>query len=66
MDHVEKPPSGIMPRNIWQDKVSRERIAALLDAMERFTRSSRAVPEEWIAELRELIGAQPSDPAGGE
>lgn len=55
---VEKPPLGVMPRKLWEEKVGRERTAALLGAIERFTRASRTIPEEWIVELRSLTGTE--------
>lgn len=54
----EKPPIGVMPRKLWEEKVANERIADLLSAMERFSRTSRTTPEEWIDELRCLTGAE--------
>jgi len=49
------PPIGIMPRNIWRDKVTSERVNALLDAMERYADAGKSVPLEWLKELRELL-----------
>ncbi|MDO4802745.1 MAG: hypothetical protein Q4A15_11325 [Prevotellaceae bacterium] len=47
----EKPPLGLMPHYIWVDK----RIAEILAAFERYSNAGKAVPVEWIEELRKLI-----------
>ena len=50
----EKPPLGIMPRYIWNTR----RMADILDAMERYTNARKAIPVEWLIELRELINSE--------
>lgn len=47
----EKPPIGIVPHFIWVDK----RILEILEAFERYSNAGKAVPVEWVTELRKLI-----------
>lgn len=43
----EKPPLGIKPQSIW----IASRVDEILQAMLRYRRSQRQIPEEWIVEL---------------
>lgn len=54
-----QPPLGIMPRQIWEEKVVRERVAALLDAIERYSKAGQPIPIEWVEELKERTTQQP-------
>ena len=47
----DKPPIGIMPRYIHNSN----RMVEILDAMERYSKSSRSIPVEWVVELKDLI-----------
>ena len=44
-------PLGIEPRTQWE----RLRVDAILCAMERHAKAGRAVPIEWVEELRGLV-----------
>lgn len=48
---LERPPHGLTPRYIIRGK----RINEILLAMERYSSVERAIPLEWVDELRELI-----------
>lgn len=50
VEECEKPPLGLKPRWVHDE----QRMNAILNAMERFTESNKAIPKEWIAELGEL------------
>ena len=45
------PPLGLMPKHIWDSK----RINDILSAMERYSEADKAIPVEWITELRTLL-----------
>lgn len=47
---VEKPPLGVMPRDIWNCK----RRTELADAMQRYLEAGKLVPKEWMDEYTEL------------
>jgi hypothetical protein len=47
----ERPPLGIMPRYIWNEK----RLEDLRDAIYRYISAVRPVPAEWIEEYNELL-----------
>lgn len=49
--HCEKPPLGIVPRYIWEEKRRDE----LVKAMNRYTAAGCRVPPEWIAEYNALV-----------
>jgi hypothetical protein len=51
----KKPPIGLMPRTIWVEKTSRERLLQIADAMYRYGDAGRAIPLEWILELGLLV-----------
>ncbi len=50
MSDNEKPPIGLIPRSIHDQK----RALEILEAMQRYVRSHKAVPKEWIEELSQL------------
>jgi hypothetical protein len=43
----EKPPLGIMPRNVWVAM----RVDELWQAIDRYRETEKQVPEEWLEEL---------------
>lgn len=47
---AEKPPLGLTPRRV----VSQLRAKEIILAIERYSKAARPIPEEWIAELKEL------------
>lgn len=66
MEHVkkEKLPLGLMTKWRWEEIVKEqgtillearwERIGQILDAMDRYSRATKRIPEEWMEELREI------------
>lgn len=48
-----KPPLGIMPKNIWKLK----RIKEISDAIKRYLMVRKIIPKEWMEEYNELIGS---------
>ena len=57
----EKPPLGLRPRSI----VTSLRIQEIIEAMQRYSVSSKPIPPDWIAELNELARCHdlPSPPS---
>lgn len=51
---MDKPPLGIMSKTIHDQR----RAIALLEAMERYVDMDRAIPVEWIDELKCLYGSK--------
>ena len=49
---MEKPPIGLMPKEIWETK----RINDIFDAMERYSKANQPIPIAWIFELKQLFG----------
>ena len=49
-DMQEKPPIGLMPKKIHDEK----RAAEIVLAMSRFLEGNMAIPREWVAELLEF------------
>lgn len=48
---TSKPPLGIVPRKIWEDK----RLEEIKSAILRYIDSRHAIPLEWVEEYNELI-----------
>ncbi len=51
MEYKIKPPLGIMPKDLWQEK----RMKAIKEAVGRYFDSNIKIPIEWIIEYNELI-----------
>jgi hypothetical protein len=47
---MNKPPLGVMPKDIWEEK----RYIDLLEAISRYIEANKQPPYEWIDELYEL------------
>jgi hypothetical protein len=47
---AERPPLGIMPRDIWE----RKRMNDLLEAMLRYVEHGLPFPDKWLEEFSEL------------
>lgn len=59
----EAPPIGVIPPDLWEDKMilerTKERIMDLKSAIERYEKAKQPVPKEWLDELKkrkEAIG----------
>ena len=50
-DPVEKPPLGVMPIELWNEKRKNE----IAEASARYIESGRPIPAEWIEEYIELV-----------
>lgn len=48
---IQKPPLGIMPRKLWEEK----RLDDLRQAITLFAEHNRPVPVEWVEEYNELL-----------
>ena len=48
-------PLGLMPYDIWHEKVVLNRMHEIMAAMQRYTEAKLPVPVEWVKELREHI-----------
>ena len=48
---IKKPPLGLKPRWIhdW------ERMVEITEAIERYVHAGKAIPKDWISELKELL-----------
>lgn len=51
-EQYEKPPLGLIPRNIHRQKRALEIIAA----MDRYVRANKPIPTEWFEELQDYYG----------
>ena len=49
----DKPPLGLVPKEI-KDSI---RLGEIIEAMARYHKFARDIPEEWVVELQELIQA---------
>lgn len=49
-EKVEKPPLGVMPRRIWQEKRSEDLVAAMV----RYTEAGKLIDADWLRELSDL------------
>lgn len=58
MSNERKPPLGIMPREVWQDKVNTQRAADLSAAMLRYADSRLEIPLAWFLELSALLNPE--------
>ena len=47
----KKPPLGIMPRTIWEEKRKKD----IVDAMKRYVDEGAHIPLDWINELYDLL-----------
>lgn len=47
---VVKPPLGIMPRHLWEEK----RMIHIAEAIKRYAEVGKAIPQEWVDEYNEL------------
>lgn len=57
-DYVPKPPLGIMPRWLWDERNPTptladvwQRLNALNDAIKRYEAAGKHIPDEWYKEL---------------
>ena len=50
---MEKPPIGLMPREIYERISECKRIDDIIDAMKRYANVGKTVPIEWVEELEE-------------
>ena len=51
---LKKPPLGLIPRYIHEQKVTRERVIEIWKAIERYQKEQKGIPLEWYEELSEL------------
>ena len=50
-----KPPVDLVPRSIFESTTRKQRATDILAAMQRHAEAGKAVPVEWIDELKELV-----------
>ena len=55
MSDFKKPPFGLMPRVVYDERCNSERIELILRAMARYSDAQMAVPMEWIKEIAERL-----------
>lgn len=53
----EKPPLGVMPRDIW----GRKRQEDIASAMERYLEAGKKIPKEWLYEYNEISDRQETE-----
>ena len=46
----EKPPLGLIPKDVW----IHQRALEIISAMERYVRANKPIPSAWLDELRDL------------
>lgn len=46
----EKPPLGLLPRNIWEIN----RLIDIKETIQRYIRANKPIPVDWIEEYNEL------------
>lgn len=51
----KRPPLGLMPRVVYDERCNSERIEQILRAMARYSDAQMAVPMEWIKEIAERL-----------
>lgn len=51
---MNKPPVGLMPKNIWIEQMQAQRRNEITAAMQRFIKAGKDIPNEWLQELIEL------------
>ena len=52
-------PIGVLPRNIWEQKKTEERVCELKDAISRYIEANWPIPQPWVDELNEYLGTIP-------
>ena len=52
---AQRPPLGVLPRQIWLEVVIGERIKDLLSAMKRYAAAGKPISSEWFNELHEYL-----------
>ena len=52
---MNKPPLGIIPKDLYEIKVNMERIDMIIAAMKRYSEAGRPIPVRWVEELEERI-----------
>ncbi len=50
-----KPPIGLIPRKIWQEKVIEARLDEVGAAINRYVSARRQPPKEWVKEFGKLL-----------
>ena len=53
---IERPPIGIIPKKIHEEKVKKDRFNDICGAISRYYNASLKIPVEWINEYNELVG----------
>ncbi len=51
---MNKPPIGLMPKNIWTEYVQMQRRNEITAAMQRYIGAGKDIPNDWLQELIEL------------
>jgi len=52
--NTQKPPIGVVPRLIHNEMVMENRMKALSDAINRYTKAKLPIPTEWVTEYNDL------------
>jgi len=51
---MNKPPIGIMPKDIWEYKVKEQRLKDVMDAIDRYEKAGLEPLKEWYVEYAKL------------
>ena len=51
----DQPPLGLIPSKHWKRKCQMDRIATIIQAMDRYSRALKPIPASWVAELNDLV-----------
>ena len=49
-----KPPLGLIPRHLWQNKKNAERLNDVSEAIGRYVKAGLRIPIEWLEEYQDL------------
>ncbi len=59
MERTIAPPLGVMPRNLWEERVREERIGDLKGAITRYLEANWPIKVEWVQELNKYAETLP-------
>lgn len=60
LDTPTAPPLGLEPRTLFHERIDRERMIDIFDAMQRYAAAEMPVPVGWLEEFKELWNSCPA------
>lgn len=55
MRNIEKPPLGIMPKDLYYQRIELQRLADLCATISRYYNAGLPIRMEWVEEYNELV-----------